>query len=159
MLVVSNPVDVLTYLATQQLGLPRGQVLGLGTVLDTARFRSLIAERLGLPATQVSATILGEHGDSMVPLWSAAQAAGLPLDKFPGWTSTLGEDPIQTDSRQWGRSNQGQRRCGFRCRALDPERRGLDRARSKRILPVSRWSTDATESATSASRFRLSSAA
>ncbi len=90
-LVVSNPVDVLTYLATTQLGLAAHQVIGLGTALDTARFRSLIAEGLKLPPTQVTALILGEHGDSMVPIWSAAQAAGLPLDKFPGWTTAQGE--------------------------------------------------------------------
>jgi L-lactate dehydrogenase len=90
-LVVSNPVDVLTYLATKQLGLPSSQVIGLGTMLDSARFRSLIAEALKLPATQVTATIFGEHGDSMVPAWSAAQAAGLPLEKFPGWSSTTAE--------------------------------------------------------------------
>jgi L-lactate dehydrogenase len=90
-LVVSNPVDVLTYLATTQLDLPPHQVIGLGTALDTARFRSLIAEALKLPPTQVTATILGEHGDSMVPIWSAAQAAGLPLEKFPGWTSSQAE--------------------------------------------------------------------
>ncbi|MDR3632673.1 MAG: lactate dehydrogenase, partial [Isosphaeraceae bacterium] len=69
-LVVSNPVDVLTYLAVKQTGLPATQVIGLGTQLDSARFRSLIAEALKLPATQVTATILGEHGDSMVPIWS-----------------------------------------------------------------------------------------
>ncbi|KAJ3072750.1 hypothetical protein HK102_006166, partial [Quaeritorhiza haematococci] len=90
-LVVSNPVDVLTYLAANRLGLPANQVIGLGTQLDTARFRSLIAEARKLPPTQVTATILGEHGDSMVPIWSAAQAAGMPLDKFPGWTPSLGE--------------------------------------------------------------------
>jgi L-lactate dehydrogenase len=90
-LVVSNPVDVLTYLATKQLGLPPSQVIGLGTMLDSARFRSLIAEALKLPATQVTATIFGEHGDSMVPAWSAAQAAGLPLEKFPGWCSSTAE--------------------------------------------------------------------
>ena len=90
-LVVSNPVDVLTYLATAQLGLPPSQVIGLGTQLDSARFRSLIAEALRLPATQVTATILGEHGDSMVPIWSAAQAGGMPLDKFPGWNPTVAE--------------------------------------------------------------------
>ncbi len=86
-LVVSNPVDVLTYLTTRQLGLPPSQVISLGTQLDSARFRSLIADSLKLPPTQVTATILGEHGDSMVPIWSAAQAAGMPLEKFPGWTS------------------------------------------------------------------------
>ncbi len=90
-LVVSNPVDVLTYLAVQQLGLPPAQVIGLGTQLDSARFRSLIADALNLPPTQVSALILGEHGDSMVPIWSAAQAGGLPLDKFSGWNSTVAE--------------------------------------------------------------------
>jgi L-lactate dehydrogenase len=90
-LVVSNPVDVLTYLATKQLNLPASQVIGLGTMLDSARFRSLIAEKLGLPATQVTATLLGEHGDSMVPVWSAAQAAGLPLEKFPGWSTATAD--------------------------------------------------------------------
>lgn len=90
-LVVSNPVDVLTYLAAGQLDLPPRQVIGLGTTLDTARFRSLIAADMNLPATQVSALILGEHGDSMVPIWSAAQAAGLPLEKYPGWTTARGD--------------------------------------------------------------------
>ncbi|GAC1448813.1 MAG: lactate/malate dehydrogenase family protein [Isosphaeraceae bacterium] len=90
-LVVSNPVDVLTYLASSQLGLPASQVIGLGTMLDSARFRSLIAEALQLPATQVTALLLGEHGDTMVPIWSAAQAAGLPLEKFPGWTNSRAE--------------------------------------------------------------------
>lgn len=87
--VVSNPVDVLTYLAIKELGLPPGQVIGLGTVLDTTRLRSMLAQQLQLPPTQVQVTIFGEHGDSMVPIWSNAQIAGLPLDKFPGVTSTL----------------------------------------------------------------------
>jgi L-lactate dehydrogenase len=100
-LVVSNPVDVLTYLAVRQLALPATQVIGLGTQLDTARFRSLIAEKLELPPTQVTALILGEHGDSMVPIWSTAQAAGLPLEKFPGWNSTVA-DAILTRTRGSG---------------------------------------------------------
>ncbi|MFO0909805.1 MAG: lactate/malate dehydrogenase family protein [Isosphaeraceae bacterium] len=100
-LVVSNPVDVLTYLATRQLGLPASQVIGLGTMLDSARFRSLIAEALKLPPTQVTATIFGEHGDSMVPAWSAAQAAGLPLEKFPGWNSGMA-DALFTRTRGSG---------------------------------------------------------
>ncbi len=77
--VVSNPVDVLTHLAANVLDVPASQVLGLGTMLDTARFRSLIAEALELPPTQVKALILGEHGDSMVPVWSSATVGGLPL--------------------------------------------------------------------------------
>ena len=100
-LVVSNPVDVLTYLAVRQLDLPPSQVIGLGTQLDSARFRSLIAEALQLPPTQVSAMILGEHGDSMVPIWSAVQAGGLPLDKFPGWNSNLA-DALLTRTRGSG---------------------------------------------------------
>src|SRR6516165_5813185 len=94
-LVVSNPVDVLTYLAVKQLDLPASQVIGLGTQLDTARFRSLIAEAIEVPPTQVSGLILGEHGDSMVPIWSAAQAGGLPLERFPAWSSTLAESIIK----------------------------------------------------------------
>jgi len=87
--VVSNPVDVLTYLAVKDLGLPANQVIGLGTVLDTTRLRSMMAQRLDMPPTQVQTLILGEHGDSMVPVWSAAQVAGLPLDKYPGVTPAL----------------------------------------------------------------------
>ena len=87
--VVSNPVDVLTYLAIKELGLPASQVIGLGTVLDTTRLRSMLAQRLDVPPTQVDVTIFGEHGDSMVPIWSAAQIAGLPLEKYPGVNSQL----------------------------------------------------------------------
>jgi len=88
-LVVSNPVDILTYVAAQQLGLPHNQVIGLGTQLDTIRFCSLIAEQLQAPPTQTKALILGEHGESMVPIWSSAAIAGLPLDKYPGWNPAL----------------------------------------------------------------------
>ena len=91
-LVVSNPVDVLTYLAADRLDLPASQVIGLGTQLDTIRFRSLIAQQLAAAPTQVKALILGEHGDSMVPIWSSATIAGLPLDKFPGWTAHLANE-------------------------------------------------------------------
>ncbi|QQL44561.1 lactate/malate dehydrogenase family protein [Sulfuriroseicoccus oceanibius] len=77
--VVSNPVDILTHLAVSYLGLPWQQVIGLGTMLDTARFRSLIANDLELAPTQVKALILGEHGDSMLPVWSSATVGGLPL--------------------------------------------------------------------------------
>ena len=87
--VVSNPVDILTYVAANNLGLPADQVIGLGTQLDTIRFCSLIAEQLGSPPTQTKALILGEHGDSMVPIWSSATIAGLPLDKHPAWTPAL----------------------------------------------------------------------
>lgn len=87
--VVSNPVDILTQLAVEQTGLPPAQVLGLGTVLDTSRFCSLIAQALKLPPTQVRAMILGEHGDTMLPVWSSASVDGFPLLKFPGVTPTF----------------------------------------------------------------------
>ena len=77
--VVSNPVDILTQLAVERLGLPWQQIYGLGTMLDTSRFSSLIAEELKLAPTQVKALIIGEHGDSMVPVWSSAAVNGFPL--------------------------------------------------------------------------------
>lgn len=87
--VVSNPVDILTQLAVEKTGLPSAQVIGLGTALDTSRFCSLIADALKLPPTQVRAMILGEHGDTMLPIWSSATVDGFPLTKFPGATATF----------------------------------------------------------------------
>src|SRR5215831_16539743 len=84
--VVSNPVDILTQLAVQRMGLPWQQVYGLGTMLDTARFSSFIAEELKLAPSQVKALILGEHGDSMLPVWSSAAVNGLPLAGLPECT-------------------------------------------------------------------------
>lgn len=84
--VVSNPVDILTHIATRRLGLPWRQVIGLGTQLDSSRFCSFIAEELKLAPTQVRALILGEHGDSMVPIWSSAAVNGLPLEGLPECT-------------------------------------------------------------------------
>lgn len=87
--VVSNPVDILTQLAVQRLGLPWPQVYGLGTMLDTSRFSSLIAEELKLAPKQVKALILGEHGDSMLPVWSSASVNGLPLAGLPECTAAF----------------------------------------------------------------------
>src|SRR5215475_11231802 len=87
--VVSNPVDILTQLAAQRLGLPWQQVYGLGTMLDTSRFSSFIAAELKLAPTQVKALILGEHGDSMVPIWSSASVNGLPLSGLPDCTPSF----------------------------------------------------------------------
>jgi L-lactate dehydrogenase len=81
--VVSNPVDILMQLALRRTGLPWNQVYGLGTMLDTSRFSSLIAQELKLASSQVKALILGEHGDSMVPIWSSATVNGLPLAGLP----------------------------------------------------------------------------
>lgn len=84
-LVVSNPVDILTYLAVKESGLPANQVLGLGTTLDTLRFRSLLAEHFNIAAPDIKALILGEHGDSMIPVWSSATINGVSLNSFPGY--------------------------------------------------------------------------
>src|SRR5436305_3465748 len=89
LVVVSNPVDVLTYLAVQRSGLPWQRVIGLGTQLDTARFRGYLARRLEVAPTQVNALLLGEHGDSMVPIWSSASVAGLPLEQWPGFNEQV----------------------------------------------------------------------
>jgi L-lactate dehydrogenase len=83
--VVSNPVDTLTQVAVEQLGLPPKQVIGLGTMLDSARLSSLVAEALGLRPTQVSTLVLGEHGDTMVPIWSSATVNGCSMGKLPGF--------------------------------------------------------------------------
>ena len=84
--VVSNPVDILTQLAVQRLCLRWQQVYGLGTMLDTSRFSSFIADELKLAPTQVKALVLGEHGDSMTPIWSSAAVNGLPLTGLPECT-------------------------------------------------------------------------
>jgi len=99
--VVSNPVDVLTRLAIDYLKFDPTRAIGLGTQLDTARFRSLIALETGLPPTQIKATILGEHGDSMVPIWSTATANGIPLIKLPGFNGTV-QEKIFTRTKKSG---------------------------------------------------------
>src|SRR5262249_31484555 len=86
-LVVSNPVDILTDLAVQSGILPESQVLGLGTVLDTCRFRSLLADHFKVGARDVNALILGEHGDSMVPILSSATVGGVSLSSLPGYSA------------------------------------------------------------------------
>jgi L-lactate dehydrogenase len=91
-LVVSNPVDILTHLAAQSNIVDEGHTLGLGTVLDTCRFRSLLADAFKINARDVKAIILGEHGDSMVPIMSSATIGGVPLLSAPGITpETLNE--------------------------------------------------------------------
>ena len=82
LLVATNPVDVLTYAAWKLSGLPAERVIGSGTILDTARFRYLLSQHFGVDARSVHAYIVGEHGDSEVPVWSSANIAGLRLPQF-----------------------------------------------------------------------------
>lgn len=84
-LVVSNPVDILTHLAASMNLVEKGHVLGLGTVLDSTRFRSLLADRFKVNALDVKALMLGEHGDTMVPILSSATVGGVPFSSIPGF--------------------------------------------------------------------------
>ena len=79
LLIVTNPVDIMTYVALKISGFPSSRVIGTGTVLDTSRFRSLLAHKLNIDARSVQAYIIGEHGDSEVPVWSTANVAGQKL--------------------------------------------------------------------------------
>jgi len=82
LLIATNPVDVLTYVTWKLSGLPAQRVIGSGTILDTARFRYLLSEHFGVDPRSVHAHIIGEHGDSEVPVWSLANIAGMRLPAF-----------------------------------------------------------------------------
>jgi L-lactate dehydrogenase len=86
LLLVTNPVDVVTYAALRYSGLPPRRVFGSGTVLDSSRLRLLVAEHCGVAVQNVHAYIAGEHGDSEIPLWSSASIGSVPLLswEFPG---------------------------------------------------------------------------
>ncbi len=81
-LVTTNPVDVLTYYSWKISGLPAGRVIGSGTILDSSRFRYLLSQHYGVDPRSVHATIIGEHGDSEVPVWSLANIAGMRLQAY-----------------------------------------------------------------------------
>lgn len=81
-IVVANPVDVNTYLIQKETGLPTGRVIGTGTSLDTARFRYLLSERCQVDVRDIQGYVLGEHGDTQVPVWSGVNVAGEPVDHF-----------------------------------------------------------------------------
>ncbi len=82
LLVATNPVDIMTDIATRLSGLPPSRVIGSGTILDTARFRSLLGHHLGVAPQSIHAYVLGEHGDSEVLGWSAARAGAVPIRSF-----------------------------------------------------------------------------
>lgn len=82
LLVVANPVDILTRVAQKLSGLPENRVIGSGTVLDTARLKYSLSEHLGVDSRSVHAFIIGEHGDSEIAVWSSASISGVPLDSF-----------------------------------------------------------------------------
>ena len=82
LLIVANPVDVLTYAAAKLSGYPENRVFGSGTVLDTARLKYLLGEHLGVDSRSVHAFIIGEHGDSEIAAWSSANVSGIPINSF-----------------------------------------------------------------------------
>ena len=82
LLVVSNPVDILTYAAVKLSGLPENHVLGSGTVLDTARLKYYLSKHLDVDSRSVHSFIIGEHGDSEIVAWSSANISGISLDSF-----------------------------------------------------------------------------
>ena len=104
LMIVTNPVDIMTYIARKESGLPSNRVFGMGNILDTLRFRSYIAQELGVSREDTHALVIGEHGDSMVPLVEYACVSGIPItslltkeqiDKIVHLTITSGADVIK----------------------------------------------------------------
>jgi L-lactate dehydrogenase len=85
LILVTNPVDLMTALATDVSGLPPARVLGTGTMLDSARLRQILARELAVSSRSVHASVIGEHGDSEVVLWSGARVGGRSVRTWPGW--------------------------------------------------------------------------
>jgi L-lactate dehydrogenase len=100
LLVVTNPVDIMTHLAAQfaaEFGVPTARVIGSGTTLDTARFRVLVGRHFGVDPHHVHGYVIGEHGDSEVLAWSQTTIAGLSLDEFAHVHGT----PLTGEQRRW----------------------------------------------------------
>jgi L-lactate dehydrogenase len=93
-IMVANPADVLTYQAAVHGAFPAERVIGTGTLLDSTRLRSLLADRLDVDPRQVFAYMLGEHGDSQYPYLSGASVAGIPLEQFPGYSKAMVDEVV-----------------------------------------------------------------
>jgi L-lactate dehydrogenase len=108
LLIVSNPVDIMTYVVTKISGLPPERVIGSGTILDTARFRTLLGEHLGVAPHSVHAYVLGEHGDSEVLAWSSGKVGGVPVTEFAEQIGRSLTDEVKS------RIDDGVRRAAYR---------------------------------------------
>jgi L-lactate dehydrogenase len=108
LLIVSNPVDIMTQVVTKISNLPSGRVIGSGTILDTARFRTLLAEHLNIAPHSLHAYVLGEHGDSEVLAWSSGKVGGVSLEEF----ATQIQRPITDEDKD--RIDDGVRRAAYR---------------------------------------------
>jgi L-lactate dehydrogenase len=93
-IMVANPADVLTYQAAVHGAFPPERVIGTGTLLDSTRLRSLLADRLQVDPRQVYAYMLGEHGDSQYPYLSGASVAGIPLQQYPGYSKAMADEVV-----------------------------------------------------------------
>jgi L-lactate dehydrogenase len=102
LLVATNPVDILTFVAQNESGLPLGKVVGSGTLIDGLRLRSLLGEKLRVDPRSVHIQVIGEHGDSSVAVWSAAQVAGLPLALYPGADALPPQEELLASVRRAG---------------------------------------------------------
>lgn len=97
--IVTNPVDVLTHVFQRESGLPRERVIGTGTMLDTARLREALGRELALDPRSVHAQVIGEHGDSEVCVWSSATVGGKTIRSWPGWDASK-EEAIAREVRE-----------------------------------------------------------
>ena len=102
LLIATNPVDVVTYIAQTESGLPVGHVIGTGTLVDSERLRFILGSNLNVDARSVHASVIGEHGDSSVAVWSAAQIAGLPLALYPAKDALPSRDELLKQVRHAG---------------------------------------------------------
>jgi len=84
---ITNPLDVMTQLAFKASGLPRERVIGMGTVLDTSRYRASLARDFGADARDIDAYVIGEHGETMVPVKTGIHVRGIPLENWPGFSA------------------------------------------------------------------------
>ena len=142
LLLVANPVDVITYFAQKMSGLPKSQVFGAGTFLDSARLRGILAERSGVAASSIDSYVLGEHGDSQFVAWSHASIGGVPLNKVVS-EEQIDRKKIAEETKQMAASimeNKGATAYGIGgvtaslCKSILFDQRN--------IRPVSHWQED-----------------
>ncbi|KAJ4309591.1 hypothetical protein N0V94_008855 [Neodidymelliopsis sp. IMI 364377] len=140
LLLVANPVDVLTYFAQQFSNLPKSQVLGSGTFLDSARLRGVLASKAQVAASSIDAYVLGEHGESQFVAWSAVSIGGVPLENALLPDTKLDKDSIAEDTKNKATSiieNKGATNYGIGgvaasiCKSILFDQRN--------IRPVSHW--------------------
>lgn len=94
-LIISNPVDILTYKAAEWMGLPNGMVFGSGCILDSSRFVRTVADYIELSTGVISGYVVGEHGDSQVPVWSHVTVGGIPIDEFCAESKIAWNDDVK----------------------------------------------------------------